>query len=37
MILFTFNGKNTQEFFKKYKGFTIAEVIKELEIEHETR
>lgn len=37
MILFTFNGKNTQEFFKKYKGYTVAEAIKELEAKNETR
>lgn len=35
MILFKFNGKKTLEFFKKYKGFTVAEVLKELEAQHE--
>ena len=34
MILFKYGAKNTIEFFKKYTGYTVAEVLKELEAQN---
>ena len=34
MILFQFGAKNTTEFFKKYKGLTVAQALKVMEVQN---